>query len=231
MQAPGSPSPTYWCCCIQQPQVLVSQMEKTSLEKQQHENPRQRKPFPTPTPQNLSTLNVLKDLPGKRNFQFSLWFNLSSLLCSQFELDPEADTIQPFLFEDNNPHLPVSGLAVLSQGLVFSHVRNCCTASCETSELGTTCFSSPIHEVLHLFCYASLETRNSYLGLHFTSLNLHCEEGNLSAAPDQPWPELCLIYCSLAFWKIQDGIKCKEGHSCLNSWVVKFTLVPRMDLE
>jgi hypothetical protein len=42
----------------------------------------------------------LKNLPGKCNFQFSLRFNLSSLLRSQFELDPEADTIQPFLFED-----------------------------------------------------------------------------------------------------------------------------------
>lgn len=92
-------------------------MENTGLEKQKHENPRQRKPLLIP--RNLSSLNVLKDLPGKRNFQFSLWFNLSSLFSSQFELDPEADTIQPFLFEDNNPHFPVSGLDVLSQVLPF----------------------------------------------------------------------------------------------------------------
>lgn len=110
-----------------------------------------------PPPWNLSPLNILKDLPGKRNFQFSLWFNLSSLLSSQFELDPEADTIQPFLFEGNSPHLPVGGRIVLSQVLVFPMLGTA-AATFILRHLSGVLLVSPIHESLHLSCCASLDT-------------------------------------------------------------------------
>lgn len=184
---------------------------------------------------NLSPLNILKDLPGKHNFQFSLWFNLSSLLSSQFELDPEADTIQPFLFEGNSPHLAVGGLTVLSQVLVFPTLGTLQLPLTLRHLSGPRLFLVSNPWIIASFLLCSLDTRSSYPGLHFTSLRLSCKEGNLAASPELPWPELCLIYrrnrSSLAFRKIHDDIKCKEGHSYTDSLVAKCTLVPRTHLE